>query len=671
MRVVAFGEQMTCTDIEEASARDGEDGAERYVFNRRKNAHKDAENRSERVGDEPGHRFPAFRTVFKDDAYGIHAVRKIMGKDGGGDHPADCRRSLEGNADHEAVEKAVETETRRTEGALVFVVAVVAVVRVEKAVEEHVGDESHADKEGDEGNIMHSRSKLKRFRQEVEKGRGNHGAGRKTGDEMEFIAESEGKKTTEKCREKGSQADKECLHSRIHKLTRFPLLRISALRSGAKSHILNPVKRLSAFRKNYLRAIRVGWFLAVRQIKRSGKGTTGLIVFIMVLAFLNLVVVSGLLIGLITGSYSQYREAYSGDVLVTTAPGRSYIEHSRELISFFKTHPSVTAISPRHTATGQILGSLTSLPKQGERANVMGARLVGFDADLEEEATHFSRFITYGENLEKGEEGYILVGANLLKKYSSFADVNIPGLDLLQDVDVGSRVRVTISNGGESASKEFIIKGVIKSKVDEISTRVFMNDNELKRMLSVNKEEFQEITVRTDRSDDVALVAEAREFMNGYDARIQTSDESIPSFLRDIESTFGILGNALSSIAVVVASITVFIVIFINAVTKKKFIGIMKGIGIAPRAIQFSYVFQAFFYAAVGSAIGLFLTFGVLKPYFDVHPIDFPFSDGILVATPEGAAIRVAILLIVTLAAGYLPAKLIVRKNTLDSILGR
>ena len=138
---------------------------------------------------------------------------------------------------------------------------------------------------------------------------------------------------------------------------------------------------------------------------------------------------------------------------------------------------------------------------------------------------------------------------------------------------------------------------------------------------------------------------------------------AIPSFLRDVATTFDILGNAISSIALVVASITVFIVIYINAVTRRKFIGIMKGIGITPRSIQFSYIVQAIFYGVSGSAIGLFVTFGLLKPYFDANPINFPFSDGILDATPTGALIRVAILLFVTLLAGYIPAKLIVRKK--------
>ena len=423
---------------------------------------------------------------------------------------------------------------------------------------------------------------------------------------------------------------------------------------------------------DFLKALYVGWFLAVRQIRHAGKGTTSLIIFIMVLTFLNLVVVSGLLVGLLVGSFEQFRESYSGEVIITSAPGWSYIENSRALISFLEHHPAVSAISPRYSVTAQVLGTLNDNPKKNERPNRVGARLVGIDPEREETLTHFSRFITYGKNLDKSSDGGILIGANLLKKYSSFADANIPGLDLLTDVDIGSRVRVTISrDGGGSVIKDFIVRGIIKSKVDEISTRMFILDSELQRLMPVNKERVQEIAVKTDYAFSGELVRQIKSFQGPYAARIQTSDEAIPSFLRDVETTFTILGNALSSIALIVASITIFIVIFINAVTRRKFIGIMKGIGIAPRAIQFSYIFQALFYGLAGSVIGLILTFGFLEPYFKAHPINFPFSDGILFVTPAGAGLRVGILLLVTLIAGYLPAKIIVRRNTLDAILGR
>lgn len=432
------------------------------------------------------------------------------------------------------------------------------------------------------------------------------------------------------------------------------------------------IRRFATALSRYAIAARVGWFLAVRTIRHSSKWTTGLIIFIMVLTFLNLVVVSGLLVGLIAGSFQQFRASYAGDVIITPPSRLEYIEHSPELIAFLENHPRVQAISPRYGLNVQLLGTLNDLPSKGERANRIGIRATGIDLAKEEKVTHFSRFLRYGQMLAPGEEGFLLIGSNMLKKYSSFADANIPGLDLLTDVDVGSRVRVSKTQAdGTVVSKDFTIKGIVKSKVDEVSTRIFLPARELKRMIPVNKEQYQEIAVKTDPDYAATLAREIQAFSTGYAVRVQTAQEAIPSFLRDVETTFGILGNALSSIALVVASITIFIVVFINAVTKRKFIGIMKGIGISPTVIEFSYMFQAIFYGLIGSGIGLLLTFGFLKPYFDAHPINFPFSDGILVATASGAATRVAILLFVTIIAGYVPAKMIVRKNTLDSILGR
>ncbi len=449
------------------------------------------------------------------------------------------------------------------------------------------------------------------------------------------------------------------------------------------------MKKFIESRKEWLRALRVGWFLALRQIKRSNKGTTALIIFIMILTFLNLVVVSGLLLGLISGSFEQYRKSYSGEIIITAAQGRDYIENSQELITFIAHHPQVTSYSARYGVGIQLLGTLNDNPEKNERANRVSGRLVGIDPAKEEATTGFSEYIKYGSNLDPNEEGYILIGATLLKKYSTYADANIPGFDFLDNVDVGSRVRVTIpskgndatvkrgrsisssSEGGDGVVKEFIVKGIVKSKVDEISTRMFVLDKELRRLLPVNKEQYQEIAIRTDYASAPALASTIKGFMGSYAVRVQTSDEAIPSFLRDIETTMGVLGNALSSIALVVASITIFIVVFINAITKRKFIGIMKGIGIKPLAVELSYVFQAIFYGLAGSVLGLLLTFGMLKPYFAANPIDFPFSDGILVVTPWSAGIRVTILILVTILAGFIPAKLIVRKNTLDSILGR
>jgi len=82
-------------------------------------------------------------------------------------------------------------------------------------------------------------------------------------------------------------------------------------------------------------------------------------------------------------------------------------------------------------------------------------------------------------------------------------------------------------------------------------------------------------------------------------------------------------------------------------------------------------MFQSLFYAIIGSAIGLAILYGFLVPFVSAHPIQFPFSDGVLVAPFGETMVRVILLVIATIIAGYIPARMIVKKNTLDSILGR
>lgn len=154
-------------------------------------------------------------------------------------------------------------------------------------------------------------------------------------------------------------------------------------------------------------------------------------------------------------------------------------------------------------------------------------------------------------------------------------------------------------------------------------------------------------------------------------AKIQTYAEAIPSGVAQITSTFATIGNVVSSIGLVVASITIFIVIFVNALTRRKFIGILKGIGITGEAIEISYIFQSLFYALSGSGIGLALLYLIFLPLNTAYPIPLPLGQVIIYAPVAGTLLRVVLLVVATTIAGYVPARMIVKRNTLDSILGR
>ncbi len=418
--------------------------------------------------------------------------------------------------------------------------------------------------------------------------------------------------------------------------------------------------------------LKVAFFLAVRQIKRASLGTTSLIVFIMTLTFLNLVVVNGILVGLLTGSYEQFRNRYSGEILITAQDRISSIEKSQQIIALARALPDVQAVSARIVTSGKIRADLDQNPSGKESPNENGSSIVGINPTDEEMVTGFSDLILIGEPLRPGDEGYILLGASLIKEYSNFADANFPGFTILRGVKVGDKVRVSInSQNQQPISKEVIVKGIVKSKVDQVSQRTFMLDSEVRKLTQNTDLNVQEIAVRANEAGVEESVSALRNSVDLGKVRVQTYIEAIPSFLRDIEKTFGVLGNVIGGIALVVASITIFIVIFINAVTRKKYIGILKGIGISATAIEMAYVIQALFYGFSGSILGFGVVFLFLKPFLDKNPLDFPFSDGILAASFSGSVARAGVLLLITLIAGYLPARSIVKKNTLDSILGR
>ena len=413
--------------------------------------------------------------------------------------------------------------------------------------------------------------------------------------------------------------------------------------------------------------LRVGWFLALKQIKGSNKATTGLIVFIMMLTFLNLVVVSGILIGLIEGGNQANKEQYSGDVLITTLSGEEDISHSHELESTIRTMPEIADLSVRYLAPVKIEANYRTRRDFDILPDTAGTQISGITLQDEVSLSGLSDFVVEGEFLDESESGYILLGANLLYRYSAgFGDF----FATLDGVYPGDEVKVTVGDN----TKTFIVKGIMDTKVDQVSLRAFVTKADFWRLVDRPLGNANEFAMRIEPTSLVTADQVKQNLVKaGFagDGKIQTAIEAIPDFLNQIKVAFGLLGNVIGLVGIVVASITIFIVIFINAVTRRKYIGIMKGIGISERAIEVSYIFQSIFYASLGGALGIFVVYVVLVPFFDAHPLDFPFSDGILVAPIDGTMFRFVLLLIVTLIAGYIPARRIVKQNTLDSILGR
>jgi ABC-type lipoprotein release transport system permease subunit len=196
----------------------------------------------------------------------------------------------------------------------------------------------------------------------------------------------------------------------------------------------------------------------------------------MTLTFLNLVVVSGILVGLIEGSVQTYRERSTGDVIISNLKEKTYIDQSQAIIQFAKNLPWVEAITPRYSDSGVIEAGYQTRINQTDLANEAGAVFTGINPTAENAVTGLGDLVTEGSYLTATDYDQVVIGYQLLRKY---LPIDSPGLQLLDNVDVGDKVRIKI-NG---TVREVTIKGIIKAKVDDVSRRVYFVDTQLRGLI--------------------------------------------------------------------------------------------------------------------------------------------------------------------------------------------
>ncbi len=414
-----------------------------------------------------------------------------------------------------------------------------------------------------------------------------------------------------------------------------------------------------------MQSIRIGLLLGLRQIQRANRWTTLLIIFVMMLTFLNLVAVSGILVGLIEGAVRGVREESLGDIVLSPLQSEDRVLETERILRELSTFGEIASYAPRYKAGAVLEANYAERRDLREERDTASINVTGIDPVLENNTTQLALRITEGEYLNPDDQGQILVGKYYIDRYAEqFGDV----FDSLENIYPGDKVLLTAG----SISKEFTVKGIVDSKVDEVSLNTYIPEREFRRIFGRGDHNADQVVVQlVNQTADVATKDAIVASGIGTLAKVETFTEAQPKFITDIKNTFDVLGTFIGSIGIVVASITIFIIIFINALARRRHIGILKAVGIERSVIEVAYVTQAAFYAFVGSTLGLLLTFFALVPYFDRNPINFPFSDGVLVVTPEGALIRFVVLFTVTLCAGFVPAWMIARQNTLNAILGR
>ncbi len=187
----------------------------------------------------------------------------------------------------------------------------------------------------------------------------------------------------------------------------------------------------------FFRDIRLAAYLASRVLMRSSKITTALILFIMTLTFVSLVAVSGILVGLIDGGNNANRKQYTSDIIITRNAGERSIADTPVIVEYLDAHPFVEHFSVRQGVGVTIEADIAERSDFRKKGDTVSTQLLGIDVQAEDTLTHLADYVKEGAYLNPSESGYILLGADLIRRYNAgFGD----GFDSLDNVFPGETV---------------------------------------------------------------------------------------------------------------------------------------------------------------------------------------------------------------------------------------
>lgn len=404
--------------------------------------------------------------------------------------------------------------------------------------------------------------------------------------------------------------------------------------------------------------IRLALFLGYKSIVRGSRATIVLTISIMALAFVNLVFISSILNGVVVTSDRQINANFVSHVVVDpqeVPTQKDYIVHAEEVRRDIEHVPGVVATARRYSLPGTIAYD----QKKNGRFRYRSTEVTGIDPEAEKGISEISQHMLVGSYLDGLRDDEIMIGASLAGGYEGEeSSVSLGG------AKVGEKFKITYRNG---VVREYTIRGIFKVKLEYADQRAFVSLREAESVLSLS-DSASRILVRTNNAAAKDMFA----------AQIQTL---VPDLVvKGWDQYLGPMGGMseslsaitvmISGIGLAVAAITIFILIYVSVVNKRRQIGILKAIGIHENIIIYSYIIQALFFALVGVCVGVVLVLYVIAPYFVKNPMELPMGGVSLALDNAGIIKNVVSLLIASLIAALIPARRAANENILKAIWG-
>lgn len=449
----------------------------------------------------------------------------------------------------------------------------------------------------------------------------------------------------------------------------------------------------------------LGWRLVGQYILRGRKWTLLLTIFLMAVAFVNLVFVSSLLGGVNRSIERQVKNFMVGEVYLEPKKSGGYLQDVPEITKRLQRTEGVTHVSSLLSVYGEL--------SSGEKRVQTTVKVI--------DPAQYTKAIAINQHIIDGnflpDDDSIFVGEQVVA-----AGETKQLAESLEGTKVGDKVTLKI-NGKERPMKVggvfrtkymyadreiYMTRGAWSKLVREVNDELVKNEQTVRNQavlppqvtyflpaqiaveLSGNlaaqsdailrqqraaaalfapEQAANMVVVRTDPHKEKAVEQAARDQQLPGVAVHNWRDSA--GYMNSISGSFVVIDAIMLVVGVFIAAVTIFIVIYVDVINKRRQIGIQRALGVKPRIIVFSYVLMSLFYAACGILLGLAVFFAGLVPYFAAHPFSLPIADVTLDISAPQLVLRVYIILMVAIVSGVIPSIMASRMKMLDAILGR
>jgi len=404
------------------------------------------------------------------------------------------------------------------------------------------------------------------------------------------------------------------------------------------------------------RSVKLALFLAFKSITRGNKGVLALTILIVSLAFVNLIFISSIFLGIATAMEKGAIENELGNIMIEPEEDETYIKQVKSWQILINDTPGVIA-SSAHYVTAAMLSYDENNDGKGIRSG--GWLIKSIDPEEEKQVTKIHEAMVAGEYLEKSDRQKIILGKEISGGYGGHEEHKS------LKVRVGDEIKVAFNNG---VQREFEVKGIFNTRFIEADMMAFITEKEMESVLGV-RNRASEIIVKIDQTGEEGTYIEEFRRIGLLEEDIRPWTEEM-GFMAAIMGSFDMVSLLLGMLGTVVAGITIFIVIYVNVVNRRRQIGILKAIGMRERIIVNSYILQALFYAILGIGLGLILIYFLIVPYFIKNPLDFMIGWVSLDVTKNNLITSGISLVVAAFIGGLIPSWRAAKESILKAIWG-